>query len=221
MAGYGFDENDGSDTAAWMARRQQDIDNRASDDALGREAFASAIQNGDDLSAPTTDSVRALGANLRAQDAAAVSAVQPIRRGDKGVLTDEHKVRIIFNETRSLSGPALQTGREYLAHAITNGDETWGPERARHAGSAPTIIPGGAPKVEMDAYQSAMAAVAAAKAQRAKGLDPTNGALNFNFRTPTQSGSFEARTIKTHLGPFNNSYPTKRLPAKGVYSNTY
>lgn len=148
-------------------------------------------------------------------------APQPIRRGDKGVLLDADKAAIIFNETRSLSGPNLQKAREFLAHAITNADERWGADRYKYAGSAPATIPGGVPNAEVDAYRSALDAVAAAKAQRAQGIDPTNGALNFNFRKPNQSGDFAGRSVKTRLGPFNNSYPTKQLPGSGVYSFTY
>jgi len=147
--------------------------------------------------------------------------LEPIKRGDKAILSDQERAAIIFNETRSLSGSDIQKAREYLAHAISNADETWGDQRFRYAGSAPAIVPRGVPEVELNAYESAVAAVAAAKAQRANGIDPTEGALNFNFRTPTQSGTFQNRSVKTPMGPFDNSFPTDELPATGIYSNTY
>jgi hypothetical protein len=144
----------------------------------------------------------------------------PVSRGNKAILSDDEKAAIIFNETRSLSGSDIHTAREYLAHALSNADETWGGDRAKYAGSAPSVIPHGVPEVEGARYQSAVDAVAAAKSQRANGVDPTQGALNFNFRTPTQSGSFQGRSVKTRIGPLDNSYPTKQLPGSGIYSNT-
>jgi hypothetical protein len=221
LAGFGDDQDDdgGSDIESWMQGRQQQVDNADDDYAAGQDAVGASIRDGQYLAAATPDAVRALGAQQRA--AGAVPAPQPIRRGDKGVLSDADKAAIIFNETRSLSGPDMQRAREYLAHAINNADETWGSDRFKHAGSAPTTIPGGVPKVEAGTYQSAMDAVAAAKEQRAKGVDPTNGALNFNFRTPTQLGPKWDRSVKTRLGPFDNSFPTDKLPKSGVYSVTY
>jgi hypothetical protein len=80
------------------------------------------------------------------------------------------------------------------------------------------------PPAEADAYKAAVVAVAAARAERAKGVDPTNGAKNFNFRSNDSRGDFMGHPIHTQSGPFNNSYPTTGkdgLPATGVYSNTY
>ena len=207
-------------TADWVRRRQQQVGNGPADYARGLAVVSTAIRNGQDVDASTPGAIRALGADQRGLDAAE-RAAQAIQRGDKGVLSDDDKARIIFNETRSLSGPDIQTAREYLAHALANADETWGVDRGKYASSAPSRIPGGVPKAEAGAYQSGVDAVAAARRQRTMGVDPTNGALNFNFRTQTQSGPFEGKQARTRVGPFTNSYPTKKLPASGIYSMTY
>ena len=58
------DLDDGDDIKSWMARRAADVArlNDPQADALGREAWATATQSGQDLSAPTPSDVRALGA---------------------------------------------------------------------------------------------------------------------------------------------------------------
>lgn len=205
------------DTDAWMRKRQADVDSLAVDYERGRDAFASAIRSGGDVAAPTTDSVRALGAELRAQDAAAKVA-QAIRLGDRAALSDKDIAAIIFNETRSFSGPDVQRAREHLAHAIMNADETWGTDRGRDAKSAPTSA--NPPKVELPTYQSSIDAVASARAQRLKGVDPTSGALNFRFTTTPTREPFVNRSLKAQL-PVHNSYTMGDVPSASAYVNVY
>jgi hypothetical protein len=58
------DLDDGDDIESWMAKRAADVArlNDPQADAMGREAWAAATQNGQDLSASTPSDVRALGA---------------------------------------------------------------------------------------------------------------------------------------------------------------
>jgi RHS repeat-associated protein len=47
--------------------------------------------------------------------------------------SDEDVRNIVFNETRSLSGPGIDEGRAMMAHSIINADETWGYQRLLQA----------------------------------------------------------------------------------------
>jgi hypothetical protein len=216
------DTNDGmnadpDDIAAWMAQRQQELANRDQNIAAGQNAWAASTASGDNLTAPNPDDVRALGADAQGQDAAA--AVPPVKRGDKGSLSDNHVTGSVFNETRSFSGPALQQAQINAAHVIINGDEKWGPKRANLASSASVVahpLPG-----EESVYKSAQDAVAIARAQRAKGIDPTNGALHLNSRGDASRGSWNGSPIKTQVGPLHNSYTKGDTPWPTIYANTY
>lgn len=52
-------------------------------------------------------------------------------------LSDEQVGNIVFNETRSLSGPGIDAARADMASSIMNADETWGAARSLHADTAP------------------------------------------------------------------------------------
>jgi hypothetical protein len=130
-------------------------------------------------------------------------------------LTDTEIQNIVFNETRSLSGPSIAQARENIANAIINGDNH--PPRPP---SAPTTV-GDIPPAEQITYDSCGLAVAKARRDQAAGCDPTQGAIHFNFRPNDSTDPFQGHALKTQSGPLNNSYPTDDLPATGVYSNTY
>lgn len=204
-------------TTDWMKRRQEQINNEPADYARGLDAVSAAIRNGQDVDASTPAAIRALGADMLGQDAAE-KAAQAIRRGNKAILSDPDYAGILFNETRSFSGPNVQKAREHLAHALMNADETWGTDRAKYAKSAPAVAK--PPKVEMPAYQSALAAVAAARAERAKGNDPTNGALNFRFTTTPTRDQFYGRSVSTQVA-LHNGYTKGDVPSETAYVNTY
>jgi hypothetical protein len=210
--------------ADWMERRRREVEGFSEAETKGRDAWNASTLSGQNLRAPRLSDVRALGAGATKQNASVVfldpdgARPEPIRRGDKAVLTDDQIANIIFNETRSLSGEGIQAARERIAHAVINGDEAAGSARP---GSAPTAA--SVPQVEAGAYKSAQDAVAAARTQRANGVDPTDGATHFNFRKNDWRGNFlRDYSIHTQSGPFSNSNPQPGgLPASGVYSNTY
>lgn len=130
-------------------------------------------------------------------------------------LTDTEIQNIVFNETRSLSGPTIAQARENIANAVINGDNH--PPRPP---SAPTTV-GPIPPAEQNTYDSCLVAVTNARQDQAAGHDPTSGAIHFNFRPNNSRDPFQGHVLKTQCGPLDNSYPTDDLPATGVYSNTY
>jgi RHS repeat-associated protein len=137
-----------------------------------------------------------------------------------GLISSQQIGNIIFNETRSLSGANIDQARLNIAHSILNADAKWGKNRSKYAGTAPDTV-ACIPKSEYDTYlQSQIAAIIAAHQQNA-GIDPTNGATNFNFRNNSSSAPFLGMPLQTQVGPLNNSYPTTTLNATGVYANTY
>jgi len=125
----------------------------------------------------------------------------PISRGNASQLTEEQIANIVFNESRSFSGPTIDEARTAIAHAIINGDESRGRGRPSTASASATV-----PDVERGQYQSAATAVQLAVAQRSVGFDPTGGAMNFNFRNPGETGQFFKLNPVMTIGPFNNSF---------------
>lgn len=217
--------NDDDDIETWMARRQGDVDNAPADYAAGQLVFAAANQSGRNVRALTPGAVRALGANLRAanagdqgQDAVAVAA-QPAPKVGKAILSDKDIAGIIYNETRSLSGPDVQTGRQNLAHTIMNGDEKWGERRIVYAKTAPsTANPG---KADMAAYQASVDAVREARARRAKEGDPTNGSLYFRLRPNGSSKNlYHNVPVKTQV-PAYNSFVNHDVPSNVAFIDTF
>jgi hypothetical protein len=130
-------------------------------------------------------------------------------------LTDKEIANVVFNETRSLSGENIEQARKNVAHSIINAQAASG---ARPK-TGPTVAH--VPKQESDVYDACTAAVAAAREDRSKKLDPTGGATNFNFRKNDWRGDFFGLKISTQIGPLDNSYPTADLPASNIYANTY
>jgi RHS repeat-associated protein len=133
-----------------------------------------------------------------------------------GLLNDTEIANIIFNETRSLSGPNIEQDRENLAHAIINGYEAIGNNRPR---TAPTTA--NVPLNEQSIHTACRNAVTAARNARERGVDPTSGAMNFNFRNTDSVSNFLNLQLQTQIGPLNNSYLGGGLNATGVYANTY
>jgi hypothetical protein len=148
---------------------------------------------------------------------ASKQAHTPAKHGAKhsGALTDQQMANIVFNETRSLSGDAISDARKNIAHTLINAQLKPG----RRPETGPTVAH--IPKQESDAYQACVAAVAAAREERKNQIDPTKGATNFNFRKNNSVGDFFGFHVRTQIGPLDNSYPTKALPAANIYANTY
>jgi RHS repeat-associated protein len=135
------------------------------------------------------------------------------------LLTDAQVANIIFNETRSLSGNGIDTARQNVADAILNGDEAEDAGKGKHPITAPDTAT--VPDAEKGTYAKCQKAAKDAREQRKKGEDPTKGATHFNLRPNDSTGDKDGNPIRTHNGPFNNSFPTQELPATGIYVNTY
>jgi len=132
-------------------------------------------------------------------------------------LTDAQIANIIFNETRSFSGPNVDQARSNIAQVVINGDNALGDNRPATAPTTSTV-----PAAEQQTYQACKTAVTAARNTRTNtGIDPTNGALNFNFRNNNSTAAFFNLPIQTQIGPLNNSYTGGGLNATGIYANTY
>ncbi len=140
---------------------------------------------------------------------------------------------IVFNETQSYSdrpdsNESLDVAREKIAHSILNADQKYGADRQRLAGTASAIEPSDNalrnPAVRA-AYDSSMKA---ARETYLSGNDPTNGAV-FSVQLPSpdrsnyafHNGRPQGVPISTQSGPYNNSYPNKRVPSKTAWLNTY
>ncbi len=122
---------------------------------------------------------------------------------------------VIYNETRSLSGPNLDVARYYIAQAIINGDIDFGERRPLTAPTIATVAPG-----DQTIYAAALLAASEAVLDHSVGIDPTHGAFHFNFRNNTWAGPFETYPLSISVGPFDNSYPGK-LHQSGIYANIY
>jgi hypothetical protein len=137
---------------------------------------------------------------------------QPRRR-----LTTEEVGNIVYNETRSLSGPGIEQARLAMANAIRNGENlpTGRPQMA-------TQIVGNVSPAEAATYQASQDAATQADAERASGIDKANGSAHFNMRNGPSTAPFDGDPIRAHFGPFQNTYPTEKLPDKtNVYINIY
>ena len=138
----------------------------------------------------------------------------------------------IFQETKSYSdgqdsNEPLDAAREKMAWVIMNGDQKWGFDR-QHASTALPIEPSDRElrdPATLAAYQSSM------KAAREAFLgwkDPTSGALHLNARVDPGQYNWKpkgmtgpGKRIKTHSGPYNNSYTRGDTPSSVVWLNTY
>jgi RHS repeat-associated protein len=139
-----------------------------------------------------------------------------VKLKNKSTLTDQQIANITFNETRSLKGKNADKARSNVAHAIINGDERFGRKRPITASTTARV-----PTSERSTYQSAVDAVARARAEERAGIDPTQGATHFNLRSNDSTRPFQGSRMTTQEGPLDNSFPTKALPAQNIYVNTY
>jgi hypothetical protein len=139
----------------------------------------------------------------------------------------------IFGETKSYSdrpdaNEPIDAAREKMAWTIVNGDRKWGFDRQNRASTASPIEPSEQALQDPPtraAYQSSM------KAAREAYLgwsDPTNGALHLNARVDPGQYNWKpkgmtgpGKRIRTHSGPYNNSYTKGDTPSSVVWLNTY
>jgi hypothetical protein len=129
--------------------------------------------------------------------------------------SDQQIGSIVFNETRSLSGPNIRQARINLAHAILNAADS--PHRFPLMASH-VATPGSG---EGGIYASCFDAASTARLNVMSGIDPTGGATHFNFRPNKSTSPFQGHALRTSVGPLENSYPTDDLPSDGIYANTY
>ncbi len=131
-------------------------------------------------------------------------------------MTPAQVIAVVFNETRSLSGPDIDEARVNVAHAVLNGDQLLGSKRPKTAPDHARV-----PAAEEPVYDACEAAYWEAAFERGHGYDSTNGAIYFNFRPNALRGPFLGEPLQTQVGPLDNSFPTPGLPATGIYANTY
>jgi RHS repeat-associated protein len=149
---------------------------------------------------------------------------EAISRGSKAILTDEEIGNIIFNETRSLSGSNIGEAQNLIAHTVINADESLGTQRSAIAHTAPTSMVTLTNKAEIAFRNSISATVQSVRTERGYGVDPTDGAIYFNFRDPIYMATYKKTILSTRfrlpvthsIGPFKNSYPTAVLGAAGI-----
>ena len=140
---------------------------------------------------------------------------------------------IVFNETQSYkdwpdANEPIVVARQKLAHAVINADQKWDADRMTWAKTARPIEPSENalrnPTVRA-VYDSSMKA---AREAYLSGDDPTNGAVfaiqmtdpgrsNYKF----EGGRPQGVPISTQSGPYNNSFPNKRVPSRTAWLNTY
>jgi len=140
---------------------------------------------------------------------------------------------IVFNESQSYSdhpgaNELIDMARQKMAHTVINADQKWGADRMTWAKTARPIEPSENalrnPTVRA-VYDSSMKA---AREAYLSGTDPTNGAVfaiqmtdpgrsNYKF----EGGRPQGVPISTQSGPYNNSFPNKRVPSRTAWLNTY
>ena len=140
---------------------------------------------------------------------------------------------IVFNESqsysdRSDSNEPIVVARQKMAHAIINGDNRWGAERQKHAGTALPIEPS-ANALRNPAVRAALeSSMKAAREAYLSGADPTQGAAHLNARGSASRSNWRpkdtlppGKPLKTQSGPYNNSYTKGDTPWPTVWLNTY
>ena len=137
---------------------------------------------------------------------------------------------IVFNETQSFSqrpdsSESIDAAREKLPHAIMNGDRALGYARPITAGAIEPSDQALRNPVVREAYESSMRA---ARRAYLSPTDPTKGATHLSFRKDASTanwiprgGTPPGRPIKTHSGPYNNSFTRGDAPSSTVFINTY
>ncbi len=140
---------------------------------------------------------------------------------------------IVFNETQSYSERADSneppgTAREKMAHSIINADQKYRASRQRLAGTASAIEPSPKALRNPTVHAAHDSSMKAAREAYLSGADSTNGAVfSIQQTTPDRSnyvfhnGRTQGVPINTQSGPYNNSFPNKKVPSRTAWLNTY
>jgi hypothetical protein len=145
----------------------------------------------------------------------------------RAVMTRDQRLGVLFNELQSYSGPMLDDGIRLTAHALINGDEAYGADRSRGHGSAVSTLPARMTPQQQTRYDNIARVYDGVLAERAQGVDPTNGATFFNQRRNPAAGAFEQPFNQSRTAPtafvlgLDNSFPSGNLPAHGVAVYTF
>ena len=105
---------------------------------------------------------------------------------------------------------SLANARDKIAHVRLNGIKKWGNNVQKHASLAAPVMRGAG-------YKASLQAVMNAVREDLKGVDPTNGAIFYNMRTPAQAagmGQFQGEDVHSVSGPYAS-------PSKYNYIVTY
>jgi hypothetical protein len=127
---------------------------------------------------------------------------------NRSVLDDEQIAKIVFREAQSLRGKDALATRVALARTIMNADARWGEERKHRAGTQPPTLPPDLTPEQQRIYRDTLDAVSIARAFDWTGMDPVNGATNFNMRNrKSERSPYWGRGLKPEdvLGPIPNS----------------
>jgi len=184
-----------------------------------------------DTDKPGANQTDLLGATTRpnSNNPSANSNQAPVSQGNKAVLTDKQIGNIIFNETKSLSGPYIEQGREVIANTIINGDEKYG---GRRPDAASAVVDEDAlSKHDKATLSNIRRAVTIVREERSNGIDGAHGATEFGLRDLskfTKTGwvglnsaiRLSTGSLPIHgseVGPFKNSFPTDDLGKTDIY----
>ncbi len=138
-------------------------------------------------------------------------------RPEKEAETEDQITNIVFNETRSLSGPGIDATRRKMALTIMNAVDRWpGPTniRSKRAGTAPNTIPDNLSRQEQAILEEVRVAVHGAASVKGLGGDEVDGATNYNLRpfikgrAPSLKPPSWGPRLHSPLifGPFSDSY---------------
>ena len=140
---------------------------------------------------------------------------------------------IIFNETRSYmdrpdSSEPLDTAREKIGRSIINADQQYGFNRMGNAKTALPIEPSVNALNDPATRAAYASSMKAAREAYLSGTDPAHGAVHFNARGDPGRYNWRpkgmnppGKPLKTHSGPYNNSYTKGDTPYSAVWLNTY
>jgi hypothetical protein len=115
---------------------------------------------------------------------------------------------IVFNETRSLSGPGIQDARRKMALTIMNAVKRWPDEtRYRLARTAPNVLPPSLDSKEQAFLGDVRDAVRRAAIIHGSGGDEVDGAVHYTLpKASDPRPTFFGLPLHSRLGPFSDSF---------------
>jgi hypothetical protein len=166
----------------------------------------------------------------------------PVNQGAWDQSVEEYKLKnltvhdvglIVFNESRSFSerpdsNESIDSAREKMAHVVINGDEKYGSDRQKVAGTALPVEPSQQALKDPNTRAAYDSSMRAAREAFLSGSDPTGGATHLNQRVNSDRGNLKypkgdpnGLPISTQSGPYNNSYTKGKVPSNEAWLNTY